>query len=93
MDIEPSLYADARALAQEATKSIEKAIKILDLIVAQTHNHGGQLHVPSWQCADCSAERRAWLETNHPNWKVEANERGCCGLCYQRGYKFFKGKE
>jgi hypothetical protein len=76
--------------AGEATKVVSRAAKLVDFIRACAYNHGNQLHVASWECPDCTLERRVWLETNHPNWKSEANEKGCCGLCLRRAYNFFQ---
>ena len=88
MELSPEILSAVR----EATKVVTAAVKLVDFIRVSAYNHGNQLHVASWDCSDCAVERRVWLETNHPNWKSEANEKGCCGLCLRRAYNFFKGK-
>jgi len=91
MELTPDLYLELQAAAEATSKVVSQATKLIDFICLVPYDHGNQLHKVSAECSVCALERRAWLETNHPNWQVEAGERGCCSLCLERAYKFFKG--
>lgn len=62
--------------------------QLMQFMKLATMRHGGHLHYPG--CLDCIEEQRAWLSTNHPNWREMTKEANCCSICISRAYKTLK---
>jgi hypothetical protein len=87
----PDKYVAAQEYYETINQFFWQLNRFMSFVIRATESHGGQHHQENG-CDLCFAEKENWLTENHPNWREEAKEAGCCRTCILRAYKFLKDK-
>ena len=88
--ISPDLYRSLSETYSSFSTFFIQLEKFFNILREVTKSHGGDLHKSSATCPECIKEKLAWLESNHSDWRIKANEKGCCSMCINRGYDLLK---
>jgi hypothetical protein len=90
-EITPEFRQLIHSLDLDVSDIMGQVDRLFTFLRKVVRGHGGQLHRHNYEsCAHCYAEERKRLENEHPNWRQETNEIGCCDLCAKRAIDFYR---